>query len=72
MKDEESGLRRGTERAVRGHLVRMGEMGRSLVDHVRDAHPRFPFRAGLGGSGDPIAHLPPLGPRLRGILERTA
>lgn len=63
-------LRAGTERAVAAHLVRMGEMGRAFVDHVRAAHPRFPLRPGLGDGGEALAHLPPLGARQRGILER--
>ncbi|UJR81048.1 polysaccharide pyruvyl transferase family protein [Sandaracinus amylolyticus] len=63
------------ERSVARSLVRQGEMGVHLVDHVRAHHPRFPFARHLGssetgGDGDPIAHLPPLAARQRLILER--
>lgn len=63
------------ERSVARSLVRQGEMGVHLVDHVRAHHPRFPFARHLGsgatgGEGDPIAHLPPLAARQREILER--
>lgn len=63
------------ERCVARNLVRQGEMGVHLVDHVRAFHPRFPFAKHLGssatgGDGDPIAHLPPLAARQREILER--
>jgi hypothetical protein len=48
----------------------MGEMGMSLVDHVRELHPRFPFASGLGSGGDPFAHLPPLAAPQARILSR--
>jgi hypothetical protein len=47
-------------------------MGAMFVDHVRTAHPRFPFRAGLGEGQDPLAHLPPLPALQQKILERHA
>jgi polysaccharide pyruvyl transferase WcaK-like protein len=66
-------LRTSIERCVAANLVRMGEMGAHLVDHVREHHPRFPFRAGLGTEvRDPLAHLPPLAAAQRSILERHA
>ncbi len=58
------------ERSVARNLRSMGEMGAMFVDHVRAAHPRFPFRAGLGEGSDPIAHLPELPALQRKILER--
>jgi polysaccharide pyruvyl transferase WcaK-like protein len=79
---EPEAQREAIERSVAAHLVRMGEMGMHLVDHVREhavlgKRGRFPFRAGLGastasagGGGDPIGHLPPLAARQRAILER--
>jgi len=59
------------ERSVAKNLRVMGEMGAMFVDHVRAAHPRFPFRSGLGQGHDPIAHLPPLPAPQRRILERV-
>lgn len=63
------------ERCVAANLVRQGEMGMHLVDHVRSHYPRFPFARALGssatgGDGDPLAHLPRLALRQREILER--
>ena len=52
------------------NLVRMGEMGIALVDHVREHHPDFPFAEGLGAGGDPWAHLPHLPPTVKAIVER--
>jgi hypothetical protein len=60
------------ERSVARNLRVMGEMGAMFVDHVRAAHPRFPFRAGLGEGEDPLAHLPPLPALQQKILERHA
>jgi polysaccharide pyruvyl transferase WcaK-like protein len=53
-------IRLGIGRCVVENLRRMGTMGMSLVDHVREHHPEFPFRENLGGQGDPWAHLPEL------------
>jgi hypothetical protein len=64
--------RAAIERSVARNLRVMGQMGAMLVDHVRAAHPRFPFRAGLGEGGDPLAHLPPLPALQTRILERHA
>lgn len=64
-------LRGGIARCVVKNLERMGEMGRSLVDHSRQYHPEFPFAGGLGGDGDPWAHLPPLSRDLE-VLVRDA
>jgi hypothetical protein len=58
------------ERSVARNLRVMGEMGAMFVEHVRAAHPRFPFRAGLGEGHDPLAHLPPLPALQERILER--
>jgi polysaccharide pyruvyl transferase WcaK-like protein len=59
----------GIERCVLRNVRRMGEMGAVLVDHVRESHPEFPFRDGLGRRGDPLDHLPPLGPTVRRLAE---
>jgi polysaccharide pyruvyl transferase WcaK-like protein len=69
---EPEAARTPIERSVARNLRVMGQMGAMLVDHVRAAHPRFPFRAGLGEGGDPLAHLPPLPPAQTRILERHA
>ncbi|MDQ3032327.1 MAG: polysaccharide pyruvyl transferase family protein [Myxococcota bacterium] len=74
---EGDAMRTKIERCVAANLVRQGEMGMHLVDHVRGHHPRFPFARELGssetgGAGDPLAHLPPLAARQREILERFA
>ena len=67
---EPDAMREAIERSVATNLVRMGEMGIHLVDHVRAHHPRFPFAKALGSGGDPLAHLPPLAARQRAIVER--
>jgi hypothetical protein len=69
-KDAEE-IKRGIDRCVVKNLVRMGEMGMVMVDHVRAHHPTFPFREGLGGQGDPWDHLPSLPPAVQAIVERT-
>lgn len=63
------------ERCVAANLVRQGEMGMHLVDHVRSHYPHFPFAKTLGssatgGDGNPLAHLPRLAQQQRDILER--
>jgi len=42
----------------------MGQMGQLLVDHLCEHYPGLPIREGLGASGDPWDHLPPLSPEL--------
>ena len=64
------GLRDGIGRCVVRNLERMGRMGMELVDHVRARHPELPFRAGLGTTGDPWAHLPSLAPSLEALVDR--
>ncbi len=64
-------LRLGIDRCIVKNLERMGRMGMTLVDHVRARHPEFPFREGLGSSGDPWDHLPSLPPAVQAIVERT-
>ena len=68
--DEADSLREGIEACVVDNLVRMGEMGMALVDHVAEHHPDFPFDEALGGEGDPWAHLPELPPNVQAIVER--
>lgn len=68
--DDPEAARAPIERSVARNLRVMGQMGAMLVDHVRAAHPRFPFRAGLGEGGDPLVHLPPLPAAQTRILER--
>jgi len=63
-------VQEGIGRCVVSNLERMGGMGRVLVEHVRGFHPDFPFADGLGEGGDPWAHLPPLGPTTRPLVER--
>lgn len=66
--DDASQVRRGIERSVATNLVRMGEMGISLLRHVRTHHPRFPVGAHLDES-DPISFLPPLAAPQRALIE---
>ena len=68
--DEADTLREGIEACVVDNLVRMGEMGIALVDHVREHHPDFPFAEGLGEGGDPWGHLPELPQNVQDIVER--
>jgi polysaccharide pyruvyl transferase WcaK-like protein len=68
--DEADSLRDGIEACVVDNLVRMGEMGMALVDHVQGHHPDFPFAEGLGADGDPWAHLPNLPPTVQAIVKR--
>jgi hypothetical protein len=63
-------IRQGIDRCVYANLERMGRMGQVLVDHVREHHPEFPFRPGLGSEGDPWEHLPPLPESVRAIVTR--
>jgi polysaccharide pyruvyl transferase WcaK-like protein len=63
-------VRSGIEKCVVMNLERMGRMGMALVDHVREHHPEFPFRAGLGGQGDPWDHLPTLPRAVQAIVKR--
>ena len=62
----------GIGRCVATNLRRMGGMGRTFVDHVRERHPAFPLRPGLGEDGDPWAHLPPLPAAQEAIAARWA
>lgn len=64
-------ITQGIERCVSRNLEMMGRMGQILVDHVRAAHPAFPFAPELGLAGDPWDHLPPLNPQLTALLERV-
>ena len=48
----------------------MGRMGAYVVQHVRERHPRFPFRPGLGDETKPELHLPPLPEAQARLLER--
>ena len=61
----------GIERCVVSNLERMGKMGAQLVDHVKQYHPEFPFRPGLGGDGDPWNHLPQLSTQLTELVSRV-
>lgn len=64
-------IRRGIDECVVKNLVRMGQMGMILVDHVKERHPDFPFRPELGLAGDPWDHLPELPPAVQAIVERV-
>lgn len=63
-------VKEGIGRCVVANLERMGRMGQIAVDYTRRFHPDFPFAEGLGGDGDPWAHLPPLGPTTLPLVER--
>jgi len=68
-RDEEA-IREGIYRAVVANLARMGSMGQTLVEHVRNRHPEFPFHPWLGKHGDPWGHLPPLSAELKELADR--
>lgn len=70
--DARDAMRPDIERAVARHLRLMGHMGAMFVEHVRAAHPRYPFRPRLGEGGDPFEHLPPLPELQTRILEAHA
>jgi polysaccharide pyruvyl transferase WcaK-like protein len=70
--DEGEGLTDGIGRCVASNLERMGRMGATFVDHVRERHPELPIRSGLGGAGDPWAHLPPLPAAVEALAQRYA
>lgn len=70
--EQSEGLQVGIEACVATNLRRMGTMGVELVDHLRARHPELPIDPRFGGNGDPMAHLPPAGPSLQRLLERTA
>lgn len=63
-------VRDGIGRCVVRNLLRMGQMGQVLVDHLRARHPELPLRPELGGGGDPWAHLPPLSPSLSRLVDQ--
>ncbi|MFT7518825.1 MAG: polysaccharide pyruvyl transferase WcaK-like protein [Kiritimatiellia bacterium] len=67
---DKDGMRAGIDRTVVKNLELLGKMGGMLVDRARSIHPDLPFRAELGEHGDPWAHLPPLGDRVRDLVER--
>lgn len=58
-------------RTVGANLGRMAQMGRSLLAHVKKAHPELQTRIDVEQS-DARAFLPPLSPSLSRILEGTA
>lgn len=66
----EEAVRAGIADSVVRNLERMGRMGQLLVDRVREHHPTFPFREGLGSAGDPWEHLPTLEPTLAEEVRR--
>jgi len=72
--DEPAPIRANMRRVVAENLRMMGTMGQTLVEAVRQRHPAFPIRDGLGDfpGSDPLAHLPPLGPTVRAHLEDRA
>lgn len=61
-------VRQALRKDVARQLRLMGTMGQTFVEAVKRRHPAFPIREGLGHAGDPIAHLPPLGPELLALL----
>ena len=50
----------GIGRCVVENLVRMGQMGQTFIEYLRERHPAFPIRPELGAHGDPWDHLPRL------------
>lgn len=68
LRDEREPIVAGIERCVATNLVRMGQMGRELVDHLRARHPELPIDPRFGGSGEPLEHLPPLAPHLEALF----
>lgn len=64
-------IREGIDACVYQNLIRMGEMGMTLVEHVREHHPEFPFAPELGAHGDPWQHLPPLPPAVKALVGRV-
>jgi polysaccharide pyruvyl transferase WcaK-like protein len=66
---ESDAIRQGIGLCVARNVLKMGVMGGILVDRLRERHPELPIRAELGEGSDPHLHLPPLGPRLRALLE---
>jgi polysaccharide pyruvyl transferase WcaK-like protein len=67
---ERAALRTGIGACVVRNLHTLGRMGGILVDHVRERHPEMPFHPDLGEHGDPLAHLPPMGDRIRELLDQ--
>ena len=68
--DDREAAAESIERSVARNLHVMGKMGAMFVNHVRAAHPRYPFRAGLGDESNALIHLPALPALQRRILER--
>jgi len=68
--DEREALASGIGETVVRNLERMGEMGQTVVEHVRDRLPELPIRDELGEAGDPWAHLPALPPAVRALVDR--
>ena len=62
LRDDADGVRERIVDCVLTNLERMGVMGQSLVEIVREHHPAFPFRDGLGRAGSPWDHLPAMPP----------
>jgi polysaccharide pyruvyl transferase WcaK-like protein len=65
-------VKAGIASSVTENLLRMGRMGAYVVQHVREKHPRFPFRPGLGDESRPELHLPPLPEAQARLLEQGA
>lgn len=64
---EQEAVRDGVARTVVRNLRVMARMGVFLEESVRRQYPEFPLRSGVLGWED---YLPPLGPTLRGLIER--
>ena len=70
LRDEEARVVDGIGRCVATTLVRMGQMGIDLVDHLRARHPELPIDPRFGSGGDgPLAHLPPLAPGQQALID---
>lgn len=60
----------GIGRTVAKNLLRMGQMGQLLVEHLRAKHPGLNLDPALGLAGDPVAHLPSLSVEAQSLLEQ--
>lgn len=68
LRDDREQVVAGIRACVAENLVRMGQMGIDLVDHLRERHPELPIDPRFGSGGDPLDHLPPLNPHLQHLL----
>lgn len=70
--DDPATVTGGIADAVVTCLGAMGRMGQLVVDHIRERHPAFPLRDGLGALGSPWDHLPPLPAAVQRLIADRA